>query len=95
MDKILKVHTVKYCAQELFLSPNYFGDLIRELTGKSATSHIRRFIMQRSQTILLQGSTISETAESLGFEYPQHFTRQFKKYFGITPSAFLQKNKQN
>lgn len=81
--------TVKFCAQELFLSPNYFGDLIREQTGKSATSHIHRFIMQRSQTLLLGGSTISETAESLGFEYPQHFTRQFKKYFGITPSEFL------
>ena len=81
--------TVKYCAQELFLSPNYFGDLIRELTGKSATSHIRRFIMQRSQTLLLSGATITETAESLGFEYPQHFTRVFKKHFNITPSAFL------
>ncbi|MBQ9645623.1 MAG: AraC family transcriptional regulator [Prevotella sp.] len=49
-------------------------------------------MMQRSQTLLLQGATISETAKSLGFEYPQHFTRQFKKHFGITPSAFLQKN---
>ena len=89
IQRTLGLPTVKYCAQELFLSPNYFGDLIRELTGKSATSHIRRFIMQRSQTLLLQGSNISETAESLGFEYPQHFTRQFKKYFGITPSEFL------
>ena len=90
-QRTLGLPTVKYCAQELFLSPNYFGDLIRELTGKSATSHIRRFIMQRSQTLLLGGSTISETAESLGFEYPQHFTRQFKKYFGMTPTEFLHK----
>ena len=90
-QRTLGLPTVKYCAQELFLSPNYFGDLIRELTGKSATSHIRRFIMQRSQTLLLQGETISETAESLGFEYPQHFTRQFKKYFGMTPTEFLHK----
>ena len=91
IQRTLGLPTVKYCAQELFLSPNYFGDLVRELTGKSATSHIRRFIMQRSQALLLQGATISETAESLGFEYPQHFTRQFKKYFGITPSEFLRK----
>ena len=83
--------TVKYCAQQLFLSPNYFGDLIRELTGDSATSHIRRFIMQRAQQLLMSGSTISETAESLGFDYPQHFTRQFKKHFGVTPSDFLKR----
>ena len=83
--------TVKYCAHQLFLSPNYFGDLIRELTGDSATSHIRRFIMQRAQQLLMSGSTISETAESLGFDYPQHFTRQFKKHFGVTPSNFIRK----
>ena len=83
--------TVKYCAQQLFLSPNYFGDLIRELTGDSATSHIRRFIMQRAQQLLMSGATISETAESLGFDYPQHFTRQFKKHFGVTPSDFVKR----
>ncbi len=83
--------SVKYCAQESFLSPNYFGDLIRELTGDSATSHIRRFIMQRAQTLLAGGATITEAAEQLGFAYPQHFTRQFKKYYGVTPSEFIRK----
>ena len=81
--------TVKYCAQQLFLSPNYFGDLIRELTGGTATSHIRRFLMQRAQQLLIGGATITETSEQLGFEYPQHFTRQFKKHFGQTPSEFI------
>ncbi len=83
--------TVKYCAQQLFLSPNYFGDLIRELTGDTASSHIRRFIMQRAQQLLISGATITETAEQLGFEYPQHFTRQFKKHFGVTPSEYIKK----
>jgi len=83
--------SVKYCAQQLFLSPNYFGDLIRELTGDSATSYIRRFIMQRAQSLLISGATITETAEQLGFEYPQHFTRQFKKHYGVTPSEFTRK----
>ena len=54
--------TVKYCAQHLFLSPNYFGDLMRELTGDSATSHIRRFIMQCAQQLLISGATVTETA---------------------------------
>ena len=69
----------------------FIGDLIRELTGDSATSHIRRFIMQRAQQLLMSGATISETAERLGFDYPQHFTRQFKKHFGVTPSEFIRK----
>ena len=83
--------TVKYCAQQLFLSPNYFGDLIRELTGDSATSHIRRFIMQRAQQLLAGGTSISEAADSLGYDYPQHFTRMFKKHFGVTPSTYIRK----
>ncbi len=83
--------TVKYCAQQLFLSPNYFGDLIRELTGDSATFHIRRFIMQRAQQLLAGGTSISETADSLGYDYPQHFTRMFKKHFGVTPSTYIRK----
>ena len=91
LQQQLGLPTVKYCAQQLFLSPNYFGDLIRELTGNSATSHIRRFIMQRAQQLLIGGATISETAETLGFDYPQHFTRQFKKHFGVTPSDFIRK----
>ena len=61
LQQQLGLPTVKYCAQQLFLSPNYFGDLIRELTGDSATSHIRRFIMQRAQQLLIGGATISET----------------------------------
>ena len=83
--------SVKYCAQELCLSPNYFGDLIRQLTGESATKAIRRFVMQRAQTLLIGGHTVAETAELLGYEHPQHFTRQFKNHFGMTPTA-LKKN---
>jgi YesN/AraC family two-component response regulator len=93
MQRKMGLPTVKYCAQQLFLSPNYFGDLVRELTGDSATSHIRRFLMQRAQQILLSGASITETAESLGFDYPQHFTRIFKKHFGETPSEYINKYK--
>ena len=83
--------TVRYCAQELFLSPNYFGDLIRQLTGDNASNVIRRFIMQRAKELLISGTQIAEVAEQLGFDYPQHFTRQFKKHFGVTPSDFVKR----
>ena len=81
--------TVKYCAQELFLSPNYFGDLIRQITDDTASNIIRRFVMQKAQKMLISGTGIKGTAEQLGFEYPQHFTRMFKKYFGKSPSQYL------
>lgn len=81
--------TVKYCAQELFLSPNYFGDLIKQMTDDTAGNIIRRFVMQQAQKLLISGVSITSTAEQLGFEYPQHFTRMFKKHFGVSPSQYL------
>ena len=81
--------TVKYCARELFLSTNYFGDLVRQMTGDTASNMIRRYVMQQAQKLLISGSTITGTADQLGFEYPQHFTRMFKKHFGESPSQYL------
>ncbi|MBR1525273.1 MAG: AraC family transcriptional regulator [Prevotella sp.] len=63
--------------------------LFREL-GDTATNIIRRFLMQRAKELLVSGKTIAETSERLGFEYPQHFTRQFKSFYGITPTKFMQ-----
>ena len=85
--------TVKYCAQELCLSANYFSDLIRQITGRNATTAIRRHVMQRARTLLASGHTVSETASLLGYEHPQHFSRQFKSHFGHTPTSYSrQKN---
>ena len=86
--------TVKYCAQGLFLSPNYFGDLVKEITGDTASNTIRRYVMKRALELLISGSTVGQVAEQLGFDYPQHFTRMFKKHFGLSPSGYLKQRKE-
>ena len=85
--------TVKYCAQELFLSTNYFGDLIRQMTDDTAGNIIRRFVMSQAQKLLISGMSITSTANQLGFEYPQHFTRMFKKHFGKSPSQYVKRKR--
>ena len=83
--------TVQYCADKLCMSPNYFGDVIKKTTGDTASNHIRRFIIQLAKNGLAAGETVSQVSDRLGFEYPQHFSRMFKKQEGVTPSEYCQR----
>lgn len=85
--------TVSYCAEQLHLSPNYFGDMVKKETGKTALEFIQLKIMDLAkQKILNTTTSISEIAYHLGFKYPQHFTRAFKKIMGYTPNEYRSLN---
>ena len=87
----LGLPSVQYCADKLCMSPNYFGDVIKKTTGDTASNHIRRFVIQLAKNGLAAGETISQVSDRLGFEYPQHFSRMFKKQESITPSEYCQR----
>lgn len=81
--------TVKFCAEALFLSPNYFGDLIKKETGKTAQEYIQLKLIETAKDRLLDPArTVGQVAYELGFQYPQHFTRLFKKVTGQTPNEY-------
>ena len=85
--------TVRYCAGELCLSPNYFGDLIKKETGKTALEWIQSKIIDiAKEQLLIPTDSINQVAYNLGFQYPQHFTRVFKKVAGTTPNEYKRKN---
>lgn len=81
--------SVSYCADKLFLSPNYLGDLLKKETGKSAQEHIQlKMIDVAKEKIFDTSKSISDIAFELGFKYPQHFTRMFKKQVGMSPNEY-------
>jgi len=85
--------SVAYCADELHLSANYFGDLIKKETGKSAQEYIQSKIIDEAKNRMFDANkTINEIAYELGFKYPQHFTRLFKQRVGYTPNEYRKLN---
>lgn len=81
--------SVKYFADKVCLSPNYFGDLIKKETGKTAQEYIQHRLIELAKERILEGSqTVTQIAYELGFQYPQHFSRLFKKNVGCTPNEY-------
>lgn len=86
--------TVSICAEHLCMSVNYFSDLIKKMTGESADRHIRQFIIRQIKNELASGLTVAEAAYKLGFEYPAHLSRMFRKETGITPTQYIQSRRE-
>ena len=84
---------IQWLADKLAVSKRYLSDSIKTETGKTAKDQINIFLVDRAKNILLSpGTSISETAYKLGFEYPHYFTQVFKKKTGMSPKEYIEKN---
>ena len=85
--------SVQYCADKLCLSPNYLSDLLKKETGLSALKHIQQKMLDiAKERVFSTQKSISEISYELGFPYPQHFSRWFKKLAGCTPNEYRSAN---
>ena len=94
-DKAQKIGfpMVNYFAENLNLSSNYFGDLIKKETGNTAQDYIQsKVINVAKERIFDDSKSIGEIAYELGFNYPQHFTRLFKQKVGVSPKEYRSLN---
>lgn len=81
--------SVKYFADKICLSPNYFGDMIKKETGKTPQEHIQEKVIELAKEHIVEtDETVSQIAYALGFQYPQHLCRVFKKRVGCTPNEY-------
>ncbi|WP_455585175.1 helix-turn-helix domain-containing protein [Bacteroides sp.] len=85
--------TVKYFADKICLSSNYFGDMVKKETGKTPQEHIHEKVVELAKEHIVDtDETVSEIAYTLGFQYPQHLCRLFKKRIGCTPKEYKKMN---
>lgn len=85
------IPTVKWIASQLKVSYRYMSDTIKAETGKTAVDQINLYLIEEAKNLLLApNASVSETAYQLGFEYPQYFSRLFKKKVGISPKEYIE-----
>lgn len=85
----LQLRTAQHYAQHLNVHINYLNRAVKEVTGKSTTSHITERIITEAKALLQHTDwSISEIAYALGFEYPTYFNNFFKKQTGTNPTSF-------
>lgn len=84
---------VRYFADKLCMTPSYFSDMLKKTTGENAGNFIRNHVIRIAKNRLLASGNVSAVAYDLGFEYPQHFSRLFKKYTGKTPKQYIKESR--
>ncbi|WP_350290030.1 helix-turn-helix transcriptional regulator [uncultured Croceitalea sp.] len=90
------IPSIEQIADKISVSQRYLSDTLKKETGKTTTEHLHFHLIDDAKNILLQpNKSISEVAYELGFEYPQYFSRLFKKKEGISPKQFREKYKMN
>lgn len=90
------IPTLDWIADKLSVSRRYLSDTIKAETGKTAIDQINLFLVEEAKNLLLApNASISETAYKLGFEYPQYFSRLFKKKTGLSPKEYIENAAMN
>lgn len=89
---VKQLPNVQYFADELGLTANYLGDIIKHFTQKSALENIHEFVVKKAKQLLSENEKLNTTeiAYELGFEYPNYFSKFFKKQVGLSPKEFRQ-----
>lgn len=87
-QKGLTIHDV---AKKNHVSPNYLSYLFKKNTGFNLWEYVIKLRMEESRNLLLETDLRRyEVAERVGYESPEHFSKIFKRYYGISPSEFKQ-----
>ena len=82
--------TIGALAREAGLSPSHFARAFKETTGRAPHQYMLTLRLERARLLLAaQDATISDVAMRTGFADQAHFTRLFRRRYGVTPGAFM------
>ena len=87
---VKQLPNVNYFADQLGMTANYLGDIVKHFTQRSAIENIHEYVIKKAKELLEQNTKMNtaEVAYELGFEYPNYFSKFFKKMVGFTPKQY-------
>lgn len=100
IDKALKrIHSsykqtlpVDSLASLVNMSPSAFHRSFQDVTSSSPVQYIKKIRLNKARELLLdQGARVGEAATDVGYESAAQFSREFKRYFGNSPSEYIKK----
>lgn len=90
------IPSIEEIAGQMGVTQRYLSDTLKKETGKTTTEHLQLYLIDEAKNMLLKpNKSIADVAYELGFEYPQYFSRLFKKKEGVSPSEYIEKFKLN
>ncbi|HCL01536.1 MAG TPA: AraC family transcriptional regulator [Lachnoclostridium phytofermentans] len=77
-------------AHNMYLSPVYISKIFKEETGESPINYLIKIRLEKAKEILSEreGGSIKNIANEIGYDDVYHFSKLFKKYFGISPQNY-------
>lgn len=80
--------TIDEMAQSLGYHRTYLAKIFKQQTGMSPKDYLHRVRMERALQLLGKPLTIKEVASSVGFNDALYFSKQFKKWYGYSPTEY-------
>lgn len=80
-------------AHNMYLSPVYISKIFKEETGDSPINYLIKIRLEKAKEILIseRNGSIKNIANAVGYEDVYHFSKLFKKYYGISPLHYRRK----
>ncbi|WP_319558918.1 helix-turn-helix transcriptional regulator [Marispirochaeta sp.] len=81
---------LKELADVISVSPSYIGSIFKSVTGKSPITYLIEIRLHKAKELLLDGHSVSDVAEEVGFNDLFYFSKCFKKFENLSPLQFKQ-----
>lgn len=89
-ERYIELHTLREVADTIGIDAAYLSRVFQRFAREKPYRFLIRLKMDHAAQLLTQGSSVGQAGLSVGFDDPFHFSRVFKRTYGLAPSKFVE-----